>query len=198
MPEKKYSLIFSPPVQKAISEIAAKHQVSLKKRVEVFDGVTTKDIEVFIFRVAKRILSKEGSFKDICEKLKKDLGMQEKDAESLAHDIKNNVVVLAQMEQPEEEEEIEELAEAAPQVDDEEDKKELFRKAKEELMRKINARKSVPAPEEKVVEPYKKGPNITDVEDNAKNMQHSQEREVQAPAEKPQPKAVDPYKESVE
>lgn len=207
MPENNYTLIFSLLVQEAISQIVAKHQLSLNERVEVFDGVTTKDIEVFIFRVARKILNREGSFKDICEKLRANLKINQKDAENLAHDIKNNVVTLTEMEKPEEEiEEQNEENEELERETDEQEKKEAFAKAKEELMRKIGAKRT----EETITKkqetntPGAVKPVIVDVEENAKKIEQerkpmaSSNKEPMTPQAPTQEKKADPYKEPIE
>jgi len=101
--------------------------------------------------------------------------------------------------------EVEATKEKNKDEDEEQAKKDAFKRAKEELMQKIGAKKSVPEPVEKEAPvPYKKGPNVTNVEENAKKIEQerkpmasSNEKPVAPPAPAPE-KKVDPYKETIE
>ena len=99
--ENTYVLYFPGKVQEAISELVQKYQISFDL-IDDFWDFSKEDPELAIFNVAQRILKKEGSFKDVIEVLKKELKMNQKEADALAHDIKNPIVVLAEViEQPE-------------------------------------------------------------------------------------------------
>lgn len=193
-----YKLKFSEEVQKKILELVTKYSLTLNK--EDFWNFTKKDPEIVIFKMAKKIINKEGSFKDISNNLKKDLNMHQKNSEDLANDIKNHVAVLAEMEKLEEKT-------IDQQENLEQEKKEAFARAKEELMQKIGANRAAQETITKKQETntpamsYKKNPDIVDVEENAKTIEHIQQKTEgtsTAPAKPAQTVPLDQYKEPIE
>lgn len=78
----------------------------------------------------------------------------------------------------------------------EQQKQEAFARAKEELLRKLRLEHGIEEPASAIGSGVAR-PEVTDVEDNAKLIEHQQEKDVALPAEKAEEK-VDPYKESVE
>ncbi len=189
---KSHTLHFTADVQEAIASLILQYHVQVNWDESVFELIKKRNPKIVIFELAKKIVNKEGNFKDIPHALKKELGMNQKDAESLADDIKNKIAVLAEMEELQEQV-------ATEKTDAEQEKKEAFAKAKEELMKKImvkSAPEPIPAPKPQNIGVVK--PTITNVEENAKSVQHTQEREVQTPAPEPKPKQSDTYRESIE
>lgn len=133
----------------------------------------------------------------IASLLQKHLATSKEVAQKIISDIKEKILPFAgRKEAPEK---------SSTKIDlPEEEKKEAFKKAKEELLRKIEINKNIPKPEPKQAPtPYKKNPEITDVEDNAKDMEKekkltiSNNPEPLKPAPTPQ-KNSDPYKEAIE
>ncbi|KKP42912.1 MAG: hypothetical protein UR31_C0013G0023 [Parcubacteria group bacterium GW2011_GWA2_33_14] len=180
----EYVLNFSDQIDQAISELVKKHNLTLSQ--EDFWDFEKENPEVVIFKVAKKIVAMEKgvTMKDIIEILKKDLYIAQEKADKLAHDIKNNVVSLAQ---PEEEIEVKK----------EVDQKERYR---QELLNKIRGNSNIPVPKEMPPDSYIKKVDILDVEENAENIQHAQQR-VTKEEPKPQPKLEskpDTYREPIE
>ena len=97
----------------------------------------------------------------------------------------------------------------APEIMSEQAKKEAFARAKEDLLKKIGGQKSIPV-QEKVEMPYKKAPDITNVEKNAKQIEQERKSIISnnqapaapakpAPTPAPTPEAKpDPYKEPIQ
>ena len=130
--------------------------------------------------------------------LSKHLEIKKEVAENIIKNIREKLIPFAKVVDSQEES----GEPRKPKAKDEENRKEAFRKAKEELLRKIG--KNIPTPEEKKAPlPYKKAPDITNVEANAKNMAEDKKIPVLQNEEQsiPQPKTAtqtDPYKESIE
>ncbi len=168
----RYELKYSEEIQNAILELMQRYNLALNPSLSLTERLKKENPKVMIFRLAKKILNKEGKFQDIIEVLKKDLKMHQKDAEKLAHDIKNRIVPLTDI--IEVNDEIKKQQEEADQRKDEYQKE----KFKEELLEKIKA--SAPKQEEppKPADTKTAGPKkieISDVDKNAEELKKMRE-----------------------
>lgn len=94
MIEKKYKLIFSEEVQSAIAELVKHYHLEIDSALALEERLKRKDPEIVIFRAAQKMIRREGTFKEIVHNLKEDLKTYPKEAEKLAHDIKNKILLL--------------------------------------------------------------------------------------------------------
>ncbi len=98
----KYQLNFSDDTQQAISKLVDKYSLRFDPNADLLERLEKEDPELVIFKLAKKILNREGSFGDISEMLKKDLRIPQEKADELAQDIKNKIVPLTDIIVPEE------------------------------------------------------------------------------------------------
>ncbi len=94
MTENKFKLRFSEKIQEAIAKLVVQYSLKIDLNLDLSERLKRPDPELVIFKLAKRMVNKEGQFKDISEILKKDLGMSQEKADALAQDIKNQIVPL--------------------------------------------------------------------------------------------------------
>ncbi len=196
MSENIYEINFPGKVQQAITELAEKYHLTLSE--EDFWDFKKPDPEIVIFKAAKKIMAMEKgvTIKDISKSLETDLKMHPKEANELANDIKKSIHLWVEIIEPEEK--VKEVESDQEQIADQE-KQEAFARAKEELLRKLRIEHGMSEPEpEEVPNTNVKAVPIADVEDNAKAIQHEQEKDEVVPVENVEEKVVDPYKEQVE
>ena len=147
----------------------------------------------------------------LVELLEKHLEIKKNVAENIIKEINEKLIPFAKVIDEEKEAEIrkqqeetkrqqEELEEKSKNQEEinEQQKQEAFARAKDELLRKLRLEHGIEEPKLKEIPNTNvKAVPIADVEDNAKLIEHQQEKDVALPAEKVEEK-VDPYKESVE
>lgn len=103
-PKIRYELKYSTQVCGAILLLVEEYVLKLSEDLTLAERLKKQNPKLLIFKLAERIIKKEGAFKDISETLKKELHMHQKDAEKLAIDIKDKIVPLADIIIPEEDE----------------------------------------------------------------------------------------------
>ena len=132
-----------------------KEYLEKKSRGEETKLIIIRDAALVLFQ--KKIPENK-----LVELLAKHLECTKEVAEKIVQDIKEKLVPCAQIIEVGSEEEI--------ANEREEEKREKFKKANEELLNKIRVSTPELEPEEKPPVPYDKNPEITDVEENSKKM----------------------------
>jgi hypothetical protein len=91
--DSKYLLFFSPEVEGAISELLSRYHLEFKITTNLFDMLKQREPKTVIFRLAGKILNQEGNFTDISTTLQETFHMKPEDANALAQDIKDEIVI---------------------------------------------------------------------------------------------------------
>jgi len=180
MEEYNYKLYFDDATKGAIFELVKKYHLEIDWSIGFFELIKQKTPKIVIFKLAEKMVNKEGTFDDVINALKHDLKMKREDAEELAHDIKNTIVPLVDIV---EEEPVEEKLEPS-----------AFAKDLKERNDERKATMEEPKPT-----PGVKKADIQNVEKNAEQLEKAR-TVIQQPQSQPEPyyKEADPYKETIE
>ncbi len=204
------SIIFDLPEDVSLTEIIfsiLKNNGLQESEREAFEkSMREEESQLIILRDAAITIAQRKIPEDkLVEFLAKHLGTTTQTAANIVKEINNKIIPYAKLinRSEENEKEFTEKLQTSEEID-EETKKEMFRIAKEELMRKIGAQPQSETTEEQPKTPYDKNIETGNVEENAKTIQHQQQRKEVVPPTNPTPVEpkkegpVDPYKESIE
>ncbi len=199
--QENLRVIFTEKADAALSDILKSN--GLQESEEEFFSKLERDEETkeSIVRDAATVMAKKIiPEKKIIELLGKHLEIRKHEAEQIANDIKNNVVPLLKIYPDEKFNDPIFREKVSEEVFGVEDNAPTIKKQTDELLHKIRSGRNIAkVTREKEAAPYVKKVPITDVEENAKTIQHAQQRKEEVALEQPEEeKKVDPYKEPVE
>ncbi len=183
-----------------------------KYKLQETDGVVLKKAishelfnETIVIGLTRDLILEKISNKGFLDALHKELKTSKEVTKNIALDIINNLIPLLEKVPEDKLEEYNRKNRPKLKINKEDteksatEKKEAFARAKEELMKKIGVAPAGATPSDEAPMPYTKNPDIADVEENAKTIEHVQQKTESAPViEKPTEKKVDPYKEPVD
>ena len=199
------SIIFNFPGDVTSADIIEQILLTsgLGENEEEFSEKDAKGIEprfIIVRDTAYAMIGKKIPEEKMVEILAKHLETSKETAQKIIQDINEKIVPFARTTSSDSEAEKSRVVvpQEKPTTYDKE-------KYKQELLNKIRSNKSsIAAPKEAPAMPYKKTPDIVDVEDNAKNMEKTKpikipdNQKIEKSTIPTPPKQTDPYKESVE
>ena len=198
-PKIQKELHFSEEVQNKVLELVKHFHLELDPNLSLAERIKKRNPEVFILRLAEKINQEKETLKGIAEDLKKELKMHQKDAEKLAHEIKEKVVPLASAPLPKKEKFIEKQPEE--QVTN---KKIHVISAEDYILEKIKGgQPEKQNPEEIEITPGAKAPETKNVEEMAKKMSEDKKftddvKDIMAKQDADKKIGFDKYKEPIE